>query len=51
MSEPTSRSAVPHFMQTALDNQWLMLALGVLTPMVFYTLWGLWDVINIPMAK
>jgi len=38
-------------MQTALDNQWLMLALAVLTPTVLYTLWGLWDVINIPMAK
>lgn len=50
MSEPTSSGASPHFMQTMLDNQWLMLALAVLTPMVLYTLWGLWDVINIPVA-
>ena len=50
MSEPTSSGASPHFMQTALDNQWLLLAIGVLTPMVLYTLWGLWDVINIPVA-
>ena len=49
MSESTN-SASPHFMQRMLDNQWLMLALAVLTPMVLYTLWGLWDVINIPMA-
>jgi hypothetical protein len=50
MSEQTSSGASPHFMQKALDNQWLMLALAVLTPMVLYTLWGLWDVINIPTA-
>jgi len=51
MSESTSSGAAsPHFMQRALDNQWLMLALAVLVPTVFYTLWGLWDVINIPMA-
>ena len=50
MSESTSGNAKPHFMQTALDNQWLMLALAMLVPMVFYTLWGLWDVINIPTA-
>jgi hypothetical protein len=49
MSESTN-SASPHFMQRVLDNQWLMLALAVLTPTVLYTLWGLWDVINIPMA-
>lgn len=51
MSGSTSGGAEPHFMQKALDNQWLMLALAVLVPMVIYTLWGLYDVINIPMAK
>jgi len=50
MSEPTSSGASPHFMQTALDNQWLMLFLGVTVPMVLYTLWGLYDVISIPVA-
>jgi hypothetical protein len=49
MSESTNNTN-PHFMQKVLDNNWLMLALAVLTPMVFYTLWGLWDVINIPLA-
>ena len=50
MSEPTSSGANPHFMQKALDNQWLMLALGVLTPTMIYTVWGLLNVINIPVA-
>lgn len=49
MSESTT-SASPHFMQRVLDNQWLLLALGVLTPTVLYVLWGLWDVISIPTA-
>ena len=49
MSESTN-SASPHFMQRLLDNQWILLALGLLVPTVLYTLWGLWDVINIPMA-
>ena len=49
MSESTT-SASPHFMQTALDNQWLMLFLGLTVPTVIYMLWGLWDVIHIPMV-
>jgi len=48
MSESTSSGVSPHFMQKVLDNQWLMLLLGVMVPMVIYTFWGLWDVINIP---
>lgn len=50
MPGSTSSGASPHFMQKALDNQWLMLALAVMVPMVIFTLWGLWDVINIPPA-
>jgi hypothetical protein len=50
MSGPTSGGAEPHFMQKLLDNQWALLALGILTPTVLYTLWGLYDVINIPAA-
>lgn len=46
----SGNSESPHFMQRALDNMWLLLALGVLTPSVLYTLWGLWDVIRIPVA-
>lgn len=49
MSESANGENV-HFMQRFLDNQWLMLLLAVMTPMVLYTAWGLWDVINIPVA-
>lgn len=50
MSESTN-SVNPHFMQRLLDNNWLLLALGIAVPAVFYTLWGLWDVMNIPMVR
>jgi len=50
MSESNSNGVNPHFMQKALDNQWLMLALGVLMPMVIYMLWGLWDIMHVPPA-
>jgi hypothetical protein len=46
----STNSESPHLMQKVLDNQWILLALGVLTPTVLYILWGLWDVINIPAA-
>jgi len=51
MSASNSSNTNPHAMQKLLDNNWMLLLLGVLTPMVFYTLWGLWDVINIPAVK
>jgi len=49
MSDSTN-GGNPHFMQKVLDNQWILLALGILTPTVLYILWGLWDVLNIPAA-
>ncbi len=51
MSETNSSDIKPHAMQKLLDNNWILLLLGIAVPAVFYTLWGLWDVINIPMAK
>jgi hypothetical protein len=51
MSEPNSSDVKPHAMQRLLDNNWILLLLGIAVPAVFYTLWGLWNVINIPIAK
>lgn len=51
MAEQNSSEVKPHAMQRLLDNNWLLLLLGIAVPAVFYTLWGLWDVINIPLAK
>ena len=39
------------FMQQLLDNPFLLLFLGVMVPMVLYTVWGVWDILNVPLAK
>ena len=36
--------------QKLLDNPFLLLLLGVLIPMVVYTLWGIIDILRIPPA-
>ncbi len=39
------------FMQRLLDNPFILLFLGVMIPMVVYTLWGVIDILTIPLAK
>ena len=43
-------AAVP-WMQQLLDNPFLLLFLVVLIPMVVYTLWGVIDILTIPVGK
>jgi hypothetical protein len=38
-------------MQQLLDNPFLLLFLGVMVPMLVYTLWGVIDILTIPLAK
>jgi hypothetical protein len=38
-------------MQQLLDNPFLLLFLGVLIPMILYTLWGVIDILSVPLAK
>ena len=38
-------------MQQLLDNPFLLLFLGVMIPMVVYTLWGVIDILTVPLAK
>ena len=42
--------AVP-LMQQLLDNPFLLLFIGVLVPMLVYTLWGVIDILTVPLAK
>ncbi|MEW6703843.1 MAG: hypothetical protein AB1430_03220 [Pseudomonadota bacterium] len=39
------------WMQQVLDNPFLLLFLGVMIPMVVYTLWGVIDILTVPLAK
>jgi hypothetical protein len=38
-------------MQQLLDNPFLLLFLGVFVPMMVYTVWGVVDILTLPMAK
>jgi hypothetical protein len=38
-------------MQRLLDNPFLLLFLGVVMPTVFYLIWGIMEVTQIPIAK
>jgi len=39
------------FMQRVLDNPFLLLFLGVAMPSVLYLGWGLYEILQIPVAK
>jgi len=54
MSEHASAEAdtterVP-VMQRVLDNPFLLLFLGVVMPTVFYIIWGIMEIVTIPIA-
>jgi hypothetical protein len=59
MSEPTpSGSATPEqseeeipAMQKLLDNPFLLLFLGIMMPTIFYIVWGVMEIITIPLAR
>ena len=39
------------FMQRLLDNPFLLLLLGILVPAVFYIIWGIIEITQIPIAE
>jgi hypothetical protein len=39
------------FMQRVLDNPFILLFLGVVTPTVLYVIWGVMEIISVPVAK
>lgn len=47
---PETKERVP-IMQRVLDNPFLLLFLGVVTPTVLYLMWGVMEVAQIPIAK
>ncbi|HJV84281.1 MAG TPA: hypothetical protein VJ698_02310 [Noviherbaspirillum sp.] len=38
-------------MQQILDNPFLLLFIGVTVPTVFYIIWGVMEIVTIPMGK
>lgn len=45
---PTVRIPV---MQRILDNPFLLLFIGIVFPAVFYIIWGIMEIVTIPIAK
>ena len=39
------------FMQRLLDNPFLLLFLGVAMPAILYMIWGIMEIIQIPIAR
>lgn len=50
MSSQSNEEAIP-LMQKFLDNPFLLLFLGVMVPMLLYTLWGVIEILTVPLAK
>ena len=46
----STRERIP-VMQKILDNPFLLLFLGVTIPTVFYVIWGVMEIVQIPIAK
>ena len=45
-----SQERVP-VMQRVLDNPFLLLFIGVVVPTVFYVVWGIMELVSIPLAN
>ena len=50
MNSQSHEEPIP-LMQKVLDNPFLLLFLGVMVPMVVYTLWGVIEILTVPLAK
>ena len=48
--EMAEQEPVP-MMQRLLDNPFLLLLLGILVPAVFYIIWGIIEITQIPIAE
>lgn len=48
-AEPQGTTRVP-IMQRIMDNPFILLFIGVVFPAVFYVIWGIMEIITIPIA-
>jgi len=49
VASPEENVRVP-IMQRILDNPFLLLFIGVVFPTVFYVIWGIMEIVSIPIA-
>lgn len=48
--DQSEQETVP-MMQRILDNPFILLLLGILVPAVFYIIWGVMEITQIPIAN
>jgi len=48
-SQPSALEPIP-FMQRLLDNPFVLLVIGVAFPAIFYIIWGIIEITQIPIA-
>lgn len=48
-TDPAKKEKVPA-MQRLLDNPFLLLFIGVVMPTVFYVMWGIMEIVTLPVA-
>jgi hypothetical protein len=52
ITQPDSEKVVRiPVMQRVLDNPFLLLFIGVVVPTVFYVIWGIMEIVTIPIAN
>ena len=51
MADKSDDESRPPLMQVVFDNIFLLLLIGVVVPVVFYTIWGLLEIASIPVAR
>jgi len=51
MSDMTQIEEKVPLVQQLLDNPFLLLFLGVMIPTIVYTLWGVIDILTVPLAR
>ena len=49
-SDTTPTEQIP-VMQRIIDNPFILLFIGVVVPTVFYIVWGIMELVSIPLAK
>ena len=49
MTDQNDEERIPG-MQSLLDNPFLLLFLGIAMPAVFYIIWGIMEIVNLPVA-
>lgn len=49
-NDPNDDTGAPPFMQQLLDNPFILLFIGILVPTMTYIVWGVMQLVSLPIA-